>query len=197
MTARSFPVVAAGVLAAALLGACGSTTSTASSTSAPASTGATASATLTGAAATTHLREPWVKAVDSGMTAMFGTLENTGSTDVNLVSVTTPASTMVQLHETVGDGAGGTKMQEKSGGFVVKAGQEFVLKPGGNHLMFMGITGPLKAGTTVTVVLTFSDGSTLPVTAEVRTFSAAQESYAPGATTGTGGMSMGATQTHG
>ncbi len=174
-------------LSVAGLTACGSgSTTTAASTSAAAKTPATGNLLL---------RDPWVKAADAGMTALFGALENHGTKDVTLVSASTSASSMVQLHETVADGAG-TKMQEKKGGFLVPAGGEHVLAPGKDHIMLMMLAGPLKAGASVDFTLTFSDGTTVKVAAPVRNYSAAQESYAPGATSGSGismtpGMTMG------
>jgi len=197
--------LAAALAAAGLLGACGSGSTAATTTpaSTQTSTPAHSSAMADGDAmdeAGVHLHDAWVKAVDSGMTALFGVLENHTAKDVTLISATSPASPMIQLHETVSDGAGGTKMQEKQGGFLVKAnGGQHVLAPGQDHIMLMGITAPLKAGTTINFVLTFSDGTTLKVTAPVKTFAAGQESYAPSGTTGTGSMPgmSGGTHTHG
>jgi len=79
-------------------------------------------------------------------------------------------------------------MQEKPGGFTIPAGGSHEFKAGGDHVMFMGVSAAVKSGTTVTFTLAFEDGSTLPVTAEVRTFTGAKETYVPGATTGTNSM---------
>lgn len=194
MTRRTIPAAAAAVLAAGLLGACGSSTgSTATTTN---STGARTTASATGQAAALTVTDGWVKAADSGMTGGFGILKNTGSTDLTVVSATSPVAAMMELHETVSNGSGGTVMRAKQGGFVVPAGASLELKPGGNHVMFMSLTSALKSGTTTTYTLKLADGSTLAVTAPVRTFSGAQESYAPSATTGSG-MTPGATMSHG
>ena len=191
-------VTASAALALTLgLGACGGSTTTTSTTT-PAATAAKAS----GQAASVTVSDPWVKAVDTGMTGAFFVLKNTGSSPVHLVSAKSTISPMMQLHETV-MGTGGTMaMQEKPGGFTIPAGGSHEFKPGSDHVMFMGISAPVKSGTTVTFTLAFEDGSTLPVTAEVRTFTGAKETYVPGATTGShsmpgmtgSGMTMG---THG
>lgn len=191
MTRRTTTAAAAAVLAAGLLGGCGTSTSTPSTTA-----GATSAAKATGQAAALTVTDPWVKAADSGMTGGFGLLKNTGTTELTIVSATSPAAARMELHETVPDGSGGTMMRAKQGGFVVPAGATAELKPGGNHVMFLGLTAPLKSGTTATYTLTMGDGTTLAVSAPVRTFSGAQESYAPNATTGTG-MTPGATSSHG
>ena len=177
-------VTASAALALTLgLGACGGSTTTTSTTT-PAATAAKAS----GQAASVTVSDPWVKAVDTGMTGAFFVLKNTGSSPVHLVSAKSTISPMMQLHETV-MGTGGTMaMQEKPGGFTIPAGGSHEFKPGSDHVMFMGITAPVKSGTTVTFTLAFEDGSTLPVTAEARTFTGAKETYVPGATTGSNSM---------
>ncbi len=177
-------VTASAALALTLgLGACGGSATTTSTTT-PAATAAKAS----GQAASVTVSDPWVKAVDTGMTGAFFVLKNTGSSPVHLVSAKSTISPMMQLHETV-MGTGGTMaMQEKPGGFTIPAGGSHEFKPGSDHVMFMGISAPVKSGTTVTFTLAFEDGSTLPVTAEVRTFTGAKETYVPGATTGSNSM---------
>ena len=168
-------VAALAALSVALgLGACGTTTATnpvgaAASTAAgtAASTAPGSAVKATGQAASAQVADAWVKAVDTGMTGAFFVLKNTGSSPVHLVSAKSTISPMMQLHETV-MGTGGTMaMQEKPGGFTIPAGGSHEFKPGSDHVMFMGISAPVKSGTTVTFTLAFEDGSTLPVTAEV------------------------------
>ena len=116
--------------------------------------------------------DQWAKAADSGMTAVFGTLENTSGEDIQITSGSTPASNSVELHE-VADGV----MQEKDGGFVIPAGGSHTLAPGADHIMLMGLTGPVEPGSDVEVTLTFSDGSTSTFEAQAREFSGNQEDY--------------------
>jgi periplasmic copper chaperone A len=123
------------------------------------------------------IEDAWVKSADEGMSAAFGTLKNAGDADITVVSVTSQASGMIELHETVQNDAGETVMRPKDGGFVIPAGGSFELAPGGNHIMLMGLTAPLKAGDDVTFVLTLSDGSTFEFTAPVKDYSGANENY--------------------
>ena len=183
-------VPAVALAASGALSACSSSTTTAASAaSTAAKTAATTSvAKATGQAGQLTAPDPWVKAADTGMTGAFMIVKNSGTTDLQIVSASSPASSMMQLHETVMDAGGAMKMQEKSGGFSIKAGATHEFKPGGDHIMFMGLGSPLKSGTTTVITLKFADGSTLPVTAEVRTFSGAKETYVPGATTGSNPM---------
>ena len=183
-------VPAVALAASGALSACSSSTSTpAASATGAKTTAATSAAKATGQAGQLMVTDPWVKAADTGMTGAFMSVKNSGTTDLQVVSATSPVSSMMELHETVMDSSGSMKMQEKSGGFTIKAGASHEFKPGGDHVMFMGLSAPLKPGTTTVVTLKFADGSTLPVTAEVRTYAGAKETYVPGATTGSNPMS--------
>lgn len=130
-------------------------------------------------AATVTVSDQWVKAADTGMTALFGTLHNSGATDATVVSATSPAAGSVELHEVVGQ-PGSTTMRPKAGGFSIPAGGSHLLAPGGDHIMLMNLTKPLQIGNDVEVTLSFADGSTLPLTAQVREFAGAGENYKPG-----------------
>ncbi|KAA8889156.1 copper chaperone PCu(A)C [Nocardia colli] len=133
----------------------------------------------TRAADSVTIKDQWVKAADGDMSAAFGELNNSSDKARTVVSATSPASGRVELHEVVAD-AGGTKtMRPKAGGFVIPAHGKAELRPGGDHIMFMGLTGPLRTGTETPVTLTFDDGSTTTFTAQVRDFSGNQENYAP------------------
>jgi len=168
--ARVGALAAVGLLAFA---GCASTTSSAGATPSASATAARAGAVVT-------VSDAWVKAADSGMSAAFGTLHNDSKSDVTLVSATSPASSMLQLHETVTNASGAMVMQEKNGGFVIPAGGDVVLKPGGNHIMLMNLAAPLKAGAETTFTLTFSDGSTMEFSAPVKDYSGANENYQGG-----------------
>lgn len=117
---------------------------------------------------------------DSGMAAVFGTFANTGHHDVRIVSGTSPVAGHVEVHEVVPDAAGGKTMQPKAGGLIVPAGETRELIPGGDHLMLMELKQPLQPGADVPITVVFDDGSTLPVTAQVREFAGANEDYGPG-----------------
>lgn len=169
MSARRTATLLAPALAVTLaLSACsGSTPAADPSSSAP--TGPAADAVV--------VEDAWVKAADSGMSAAFGVVRNTGDHDVTVEGATSSAATGIELHETVDDGTGAMVMQEKEGGFTVPAGGELILEPGGNHLMLMGLTAPVEAGDEVDLTLTFDDGSTLAVTAPAKDYSGANENY--------------------
>ncbi|MEC3917326.1 copper chaperone PCu(A)C [Nocardia sp. CDC160] len=139
----------------------------------------TASDASAKAADSVHFSDQWIKAADSGMSAAFGTLSNASDKPINLVAATSPASATVEIHEVVPDGAGEKTMRPKAGGIVIPAHGSATLKPGGDHLMFMGLKAPLRTGADTPITLTFSDGSTTTVTAQVRDFAGGKENYQP------------------
>jgi copper(I)-binding protein len=118
--------------------------------------------------------EAWVKAGDGSMTGMFAELSNPSSSDIALIGGSSPSAGFVEIHE-VADGV----MREKEGGVVIPAGGAATLEPGGDHVMLMGLTEPLLAGQTVSITLSFDDGSDVSVEVMVKEFAGANEDYDP------------------
>ncbi|MVU82675.1 copper chaperone PCu(A)C [Nocardia sp. ET3-3] len=139
----------------------------------------TASDSTAKAAESVSMSDQWIKAADSGMSAAFGKLANNSDKPVNVVAAASPASATVELHEVAPDGAGEKTMRPKPGGFVIPAHGSITLQPGGDHMMFMGLKAPLRTGSETPITLTFSDGSTTTVTAQVRDFAGGKENYQP------------------
>jgi periplasmic copper chaperone A len=142
------------------------------------------------AAESVSVEDAWVKSAESGMSAAFGQIENFGHTDVRVVSVESPASSMLELHETVENETGEMVMREKDGGFTIPAGGTLALEPGANHIMLMDLTAPVVAGDEVAFTLTFSDDSTLEFTAPAKDYSGANENYVGGDEMDMGDMDM-------
>lgn len=125
------------------------------------------------------------KPAEKHMTGIFGTLKNNTKEDIQISSFTTDTKAgKYEIHEVVNG-----VMQVKSGGITVPAGGEYLLKPGGDHLMIMDINDPIEAGSTVKVTLNFSNGKSVTVNSEVRTIASGQENYgAHGGVVGDNGM---------
>ena len=140
---------------------------------------ATAEANSEVDAAALSLDDAWVKAADDGMTSVFGTLKNNTDKDITLVEAKYPDADMVQLHETVEDDSGATTMREKKGGVAIPAGQSVTFEPGGDHIMLMGLTKPIKAGEEISVELVTADDQSIDVTAVAKEYSGAKENYSP------------------
>lgn len=133
----------------------------------------------TTAADAVTIQEQWIKAAESDMSAAFGELANGTDRDLTIVSATSPASATVELHEVVTDDSGAKVMRPKKGGFTIPAHGALALRPGADHIMFMGLNGPLRTGSETPVTLTFDDGSSMTFTAQVRDFPGNQENYVP------------------
>lgn len=117
------------------------------------------------------------------MTGAFMDITNNTGEDVTLIGGTTDAAEYIEIHEVV-DGV----MRQKEGGLVIAAGEMQTLKPGGNHVMLMGLPGDLVAGEEVTFILEFSNGDTVEVTAPVKVVNLDQEHYDNGESEDSSGM---------
>lgn len=110
---------------------------------------------------------PWVRAVPpvSQGTAAYMVLQNTGSEDVQLVSASSDIANHVMIHHTVS--SNGMSSMQKAGALVIRPGEQLQLKPGGLHIMFMGLSEPLVTGQAVPVSLVFTKAGTQSFTVEV------------------------------
>lgn len=84
----------------------------------------------------------------------FVVITNNGAVDDRLIAVTSAISTDTQIHEMSMENDV-MKMRELPTGLVIAAGDTVNLVPGGLHVMFMDLTGPLVEGETIAVRLTF------------------------------------------
>lgn len=183
--ASRLALVAVAATALSLAGCGSSATPGASGSTGPGSATPGTSAPTTGTQALT-VQDAWVRAVPTltadAMTGAFGKITNTSKQPVTIVSGTQDASPKTELHETaMVDGK--MAMRPVSGGFTIQPGQTMELKPGGNHIMIMGLTKPLPEGATVAFTLTLKDGGTVTFRAPAKKFSGAAEPYATTSTT--------------
>lgn len=98
--------------------------------------------------------------------AFMTIVNNTGQAD-RLVSAQSPAAMMVELHETVNEG-GVMKMVHQPQGFEIPARGKVELKPGGKHVMLMGLKSALEAGQTIQITLKFEKAGEITVNVPVR-----------------------------
>lgn len=102
--------------------------------------------------AQTTVTEPWVRGTvaQQKATGLFARISSArGGT---LVSVSSPAAGVVEIHEMSMDGDV-MKMRALTQGLALPAGKAVELKPGGYHVMLMDLKRQLKAGDTVPVTL--------------------------------------------
>jgi hypothetical protein len=98
----------------------------------------------------------------------FLTIANHGTQDDRLVSVTIAAGVRtVELHEMAMNNDVMT-MRKLKDGVPLPAGQTVEMKPGGLHMMIMGVKAPFKAGETVPVVLEFEKAGKVEIDIPVK-----------------------------
>lgn len=103
-----------------------------------------------------------------GTSAVYMTIANAGGAADRLVAASTDAAATVELHESkLVDNV--MQMAPVPGGIEVPAGGTAELKPGGLHIMLIGLTRDLNAGDTLRLTLTFERAGTITVDAPVRT----------------------------
>jgi len=104
---------------------------------------------------------------EGGNGGAFMTIVNAAGTADRLISAQSPASKTVELHETT-EVDGVMKMRPVPGGFEVPANGRLELKPGGKHVMLIGLTAPLAAGQTIEITLNFEKSGAIKVQVPVR-----------------------------
>jgi periplasmic copper chaperone A len=107
------------------------------------------------AAAQVTITDAWVRGTVPGQKATGAFMNLTSATDATLVSASSPAAKVVEIHEMTMEG--GVMKMRAVDKLALPAGKPVGLKPGGYHVMLMDITGQLKDGAMVDVSLTFAD----------------------------------------
>ncbi len=101
----------------------------------------------------------------AGAGAVFMTIKNAGQGDDKLVTVSTPVSKVAELH--THSEVDGVMTMRKVPEIAVGGGKSVELKPGGFHIMLMGLTTSLKEGDTFPVTLNFEKAGEVNVMANV------------------------------
>lgn len=115
------------------------------------------------ASAADHVRatHAWIRVLPGALPAgAYVTLENDGDRPVALTGASSKTYAQVMLHRSSTEG--GVSRMTMVDSLSVPAHGKAELAPAGYHLMLMQPTAPVKPGTTVRLLLKFSDGSTLP-----------------------------------
>ncbi len=125
-----------------------------------------------------EIRQPWTRATPA--TALSGggflTITNTGTTPDRLISARSTASTKVEVHEMKMDG-NVMKMRELEKGLDIPAGATVALKPGGYHIMFMGLKAPIAKDAMVPVTLVFEKAGSIDVQMKAEAIGAAMPGH--------------------
>jgi len=113
------------------------------------------------------LSDAWVRSpvIIDQSGAAYLVIQNHGAAD-KLQSVTSDAAQTIELHESME--SGGMMSMAPVPNIPIPANGRIELKPGGFHMMLMGLTRPLKTGDKVQLTLNFEKAGKIPVTAEVK-----------------------------
>jgi len=102
-----------------------------------------------------------------GESAVYLTIVNsTGQADT-LVSATSPAAEVAEVHTMV-DQDGKTVMQPVAGGIAIKGTDIVNLAPGGDHIMLVGLKEELLPGQRIKLVFHFESGKELSISVPVK-----------------------------
>ncbi len=112
----------------------------------------------------------WARASAGGVGAAFVTVMNGSSAPDRLISVQTPVATNAMMHRSFEEG--GAMRMEHVAAVSIDAGQRVEMKPGGLHIMLMGLKQPLQKGDEFPLSLGFERGGMKDITVKV---------YGPGA----------------
>ncbi len=118
------------------------------------------------AAAQVLVSDAWVRGTVAGQTTTGAFMQLKSPADTTLVGVASPVAAIVEVHEMKMDG--GMMKMSAVGRLPLPAGKTVDLKPGGYHVMLMGLTAPLRAGDTVPLTLTFEDKAGKKTAVEVK-----------------------------
>jgi copper(I)-binding protein len=106
----------------------------------------------------------WTRATPKGATVGGGYMKitNTGTTADRLVGGSSAVSARFEMHEMSMEG-GVMKMRELSKGLEIKPGQTIEFKPGGYHVMFMGLKQQFMPGERIKATLQFEKAGKVDV----------------------------------
>jgi copper(I)-binding protein len=115
-----------------------------------------------------EIRQPWTRATpptaESG--GGFLVLTNTGTTPDRLIAVKSPVADKAEIHEMKMDG-NIMRMRELDKGIEIPPGATVELKPGGFHIMFMGLKAPFAKDAKVPLTLVFEKAGSIDVELQV------------------------------
>jgi copper(I)-binding protein len=113
--------------------------------------------------------DAWSMATPPGAAVGAGymTIQNQTGAVVRLIGGESPAAERVEVHTMSMDG-GVMTMRPVDGGLEIPAGGVVELKPGGLHLMLIGLKAPLAEGGSVPLTLIFDNGARIDAPLGVR-----------------------------
>jgi periplasmic copper chaperone A len=111
-----------------------------------------------------HIHHPFTRQPPEGAKVAGGflTITNKGAIADRLISASSNFASKTEIHEMAHEG-GVMKMRELTKGLEIKPNDTLSLKPGGYHVMFMGLNQTLKAGEKHKATLVFEKTGSVEV----------------------------------
>jgi copper(I)-binding protein len=109
----------------------------------------------TARAADIDIDNAWARATAPGQPVGAGFMDLTARRDLSLIGARSPASQSVELHTM--SMAGGVMSMRQVDKIDLPKGKSVSLKPGGLHIMFIGLNAPLRADATTPLTLLWRD----------------------------------------
>jgi len=149
------------------------------------------------AAGSVKISAPWARATPKGAAVGVGymTITNNGSAPDRLLGGASDVSNRFEIHEMSMDN-GVMRMRPIAKGIEIKPGQSVELKPGGNHVMFVGLKKPFAQGEHVKATLAFEKAGKVDVDFTVESIGAQSPSTAGGGNRAMPGMGGGMKHGH-
>ncbi|WP_278070795.1 copper chaperone PCu(A)C [Brevundimonas sanguinis] len=116
---------------------------------------------------TIQVADAWCRPTPNGAKAGGCYLTLTAGSDDRLVSVSTALAQSAEVHEMKMEN-GVMSMGHLADGLPLPAGTPVELKPGGNHIMLMGLRDPLVDGRIASFTLTFEKAGPISVHAAIK-----------------------------
>lgn len=110
-----------------------------------------------------HAHNAYARVNGTKSGAIFFMLHNNTETDDRLVSVSSDVAERTELHTNIADENGVQRMVPLENGIDLPWAEIHEFARGGDHIMLMGLTKPLKDGDKFTVVLHFETHEDMPV----------------------------------
>ena len=116
----------------------------------------------------TRVSHVWIREAPPGINVLAGyfTLDNLTGKALTLSGVSSADFGMVEIHQSLQQN--GAESMQQLDGLSIPAHGSVEFRPGGYHLMLMQPRKNLFSGDTVSLILSFSDGSQLAILAPVR-----------------------------
>ena len=116
-----------------------------------------------------EVNDSYVRATPPGLpnSAAFMTVVNNSDKDIAIVKASSSVSKVVELH--THDMKDGVMKMYQVPKIDIASKSQTVLKPGGFHIMLIGLYNPLKVGENVELTLELSNGETKTIQADVKT----------------------------